>query len=66
MRKKRKSGDQTMKKSEYEKAFDEAHKKLRDMGDVGVVHKILDDEESAKLTPVPFPYGGKRYNDWVV
>ena len=35
------------------------------MGDLGVVRKILVDEESTKPTIIPFPYGGKRYNDWV-
>lgn len=66
MHSKRKSDDKTMKKSEYEKVFDDAHKKLHEMDDIGVIQQILDDEESAKLTPIPFPYGGKRYNDWVV
>ena len=65
MSNKQKLNDSTEQKSEYEKVFDDAHKKLREMGDLGVVRKILVDEESTKPTIIPFPYGGKRYNDWV-
>ncbi len=65
MRNKRKSKDSAMQESEYQKVFEDALKRLRETGDIDVVHEILKDEESAKPTLTPFPYGGKRYNDWV-
>lgn len=55
----------TARKSEYEKFFEDVLKRLRETGDIDVVHETLKGEEHAKPTIIPFPYGGKRYNDWV-
>ncbi len=65
MRNNRKSGDSAAQKSGYEKVFDDAHKRLRETGDLDVVRKIPEDEDDTKLAPIPFPYGGKGYNNWI-
>jgi len=57
--------DESRRESEYQKFFDDAIKKLRETGDIDIVNEILKGEAEAKPTPIRFPYGGKRYNNWV-
>lgn len=59
----RKPTNAKKKSSGYEKVFDDANRRLRDFGDIGRVDWIIDYDE--KPTPIPFPYGGKGYNEWV-
>lgn len=65
MRNPRKRKDESRRESEYQKFFDDAIEKLRETGDIDIVNEILKGEAEAKPTPIPFPYGGKRYNNWV-
>jgi len=64
MRNQRKRKDRRGRESEYQKFFDDAIEKLRERGDIDIVNETLKgDAEAAPLAP--FPYGGKRYNNWV-
>ena len=65
MKSKRKTGGRTAKKTEFDKIFEDAHKKLREISEIESVQKIHITEENAKPAPISFPYGGKGYNDWV-
>ena len=65
MRNKRKSKHSTEQESEYQKFFEDVLERLRETGDIDVVHETVKDVDHAKPTVIPFPYGGKRYNDWV-
>jgi len=65
MRNHRKRKDESFPESEYQKFFDDVVEKLRETGDIDIVNEHLKDEAEAKTMPIAFPYGGKRYNNWV-
>ncbi len=65
MRNKQKSKHSATQESEYQKILEDALKRLRETGDIDVVHETVKGEGHAKPTIMPFPYGGKGYNDWV-
>ena len=65
MRNKRQPKSRTTQKPDHQKVFDEAREILRESGDIDVVQIIAVTEENAKPTAIPFPYGGKGYNNWV-
>jgi len=65
MRNQRKRKDRVDRESEYQKFFDDAVEKLRESGDIDIVNETLKDDTEATPPLAPFPYGGKRYNNWV-